>query len=131
MKILVTGDREWTDIETVYAVLSQFPAGTILIHGECRGADIICKAVGESLGFVVRGYEAEWGKLPPGVPYKAAGPIRNQHMLDVEHLPDEPIDFCFGFHNNISSSRGTKDMMKRAEKAKITTSLITSLATPS
>lgn len=129
MKILVTGDREWSDIETVAAVLSQFSAGTILIHGACEGADNVCAAVGEALGFVVRGYPAAWGKLPKGVPYKAAGPIRNQKMLDIEHRPDEPIDLCLAFHNNILNSRGTRDMMKRAEKVKIEVRLNTSTVT--
>lgn len=127
MKVLITGDRDWSDYETVVAALSQFPAGTILIHGKCRGADIICAAIGEALGFVVREYPADWVKYGP----YAAGPIRNQQMIDVENTIEEPIDVCLAFHNDILNSRGTKDMVKRAKKAKIEVREITSLVTPS
>jgi len=125
MKILVTGDREWFDIKTIVDTLEQFPSGTILIHGACRGADVTCAAVAEALGFIVKEYPAEWDRYLHG-----AGPIRNQLMITKEHRSDEPIDLCLAFHNNISQSRGTRDMMKRAEKANITTRLITSLVLP-
>lgn len=126
MKVLVTGDREWSDIKTVIDTLEQLPAGTILVHGACRGADNICAAVAEALGFVVRPYPADWDRY-----HKGAGPVRNQQMLTEEHRADEPIDLCLAFHNNIESSRGTRDMIRRAEKAKITVRLITSPAIPS
>lgn len=47
-------------------------------------------------------------------------------MLTMEHLPEEPIDLCLAFHNDIASSRGTKDMKGKAERAQILTELITS-----
>ena len=114
MKILVTGDREWDDIMTVVETLEKFPSGTIIVHGACRGADNTCAAIAEDLGFIVRPYPADWVKFP-----RAAGPIRNQQMLDEEHRDDEPIDQCIAFHNNMAASKGTKDMVKRAEKANI------------
>lgn len=125
MKVLVTGDREWDDYETIMAALSRYPTGTILINGACRGADVICGATGEALGFVVRYYPADWDRF-----LKAAGPIRNSLMLTLEHLPEEPFDVCLAFHNNIGSSRGTKDMKEKAEKAGIPTELITSSTYP-
>lgn len=121
MKVLVTGDREWDDIKTVIDVLEQLPPDTILVHGACRGADNTCAAVAEALGFTVRPYPADWDRFRRG-----AGPIRNQQMLDCEHRPDEPVDLCLAFHNNFSQSRGTRDMVSRVEKAKITWRLITS-----
>lgn len=110
-KILVTGDRDWDDITTVVEVLKRYPPETVLIHGACRGADIICAAVAEALGFVVRGYPADWDGLG-----KAAGPVRNQQMLTLENTVVEPIDVVLVFHDNIASSRGTADMVKRSEK---------------
>lgn len=121
MKVLVTGDREWDDIETIVRVLSKFPPGTILVHGACRGADNACAAVAESLGFDVRPYPANWALFPRG-----AGPIRNRQMLKSEHLPGEPIDFCAAFHNHIEDSRGTKDMLSCVVKAGIPHQLFTS-----
>lgn len=120
-KILVTGDREWDDIPRVVEELKGYRPGTILVHGACRGADIICAAVAESLGFEVRGYPADWSKHR-----RAAGVIRNQQMLDEEHRPEEPIDLCLAFHNNFANSRGTADMVKRVRKAGIAWKLNTS-----
>ena len=120
-KIVVTGDRAWDDIPRVVEELKGYRPGTILIHGACRGADVICAAVAEALGFVVRGYPADWEKHR-----KAAGPIRNQQMIDVEKTPEEPIDLCLAFHNNIENSRGTADMIKRVDKANIPMKLNTS-----
>lgn len=113
-KILVTGDRNWDDITCVVEALKGYRPGTVLIHGACRGADIICAAVAETLGFEVHSYPADWAKHP-----RAAGPIRNQQMLTEEHKPEEPIDLCLAFHNDIKNSRGTADMLKRVDKANI------------
>lgn len=125
MKVLVTGDRDWDDVETIVSELEKLPPGTIIVHGACRGADNICAAVGEALGFIVRPYPTDWDRYP-----RAAGPIRNQQMIDAEHRQDEPIDLCKAFHNNIERSRGTRDMMTRAKKAKITTTLTSSPIMP-
>jgi hypothetical protein len=120
-KIIVTGDRAWDDIPCVVEALSGYRSGTVLIHGACRGADIICAAVAETLGFVVRGYPADWAKYP-----RAAGPIRNQEMLDKEHRSDEPIDLCLAFHDDIKNSKGTADMLDRVVKSAIPWKLHTS-----
>ncbi len=114
MKVLVTGSRAWTDIETVYERLSQLPSGSIVVHGACEGADTIAHAVAEQLGFTVRPYPARWKELG-----KRAGPIRNQHMLVAEHLPHAPIELCLAFHDDLPNSRGTKDMVGRASDADI------------
>lgn len=124
-KILVTGDRDWNDIKRVVEVLEEYGPGTILIHGACRGADVICAAVGEALGFVVRDYPADWDKYKKG-----AGPVRNRQMLKEEHVSNEPFDICIAFHNDIENSKGTKDMMTCAKAAGIKTILISSKAMP-
>lgn len=124
-KVLVTGDREWSDITRVVEVLKVYRPGTILVHGACRGADVTCAAVAEALGFEVRPYPADWAQFP-----RAAGVIRNQQMLDEEHRADEPIDLCLAFHNDIARSRGTADMVARAVKAGIPHELITSHIPP-
>jgi hypothetical protein len=56
-------------------------------------------------GLSIEVYPADWKKHG-----RSAGPIRNQHMLDVGK-PNLVIAFPGG--------RGTADMMKRAEKAGI------------
>jgi hypothetical protein len=121
MKVLVTGDRRWVDVERVVEELQKLPSGTIVVHGACRGADVTCAAVAEALGFEVRPYPADWVRYP-----RAAGPIRNQQMLDAENKPGEPIDLCLAFHNDIENSSGTSDMVRRVKKADIVWLLITS-----
>jgi hypothetical protein len=121
MKVLATGDRGWDDLERVFEELQLFPLGTILIHGACRGADSACGEIAAALGFVVRPYPADWIAFP-----RAAGPIRNQQMLDVEHRSDEPIDLCLAFHNDIASSKGTADMLRQVKAAGIPWKLCTS-----
>ena len=113
-KILVTGDREWNDIPRVVEELKGYRPGTVLVHGACRGADIICAAVAEALGFEVRAYPADWTTFK-----KAAGPIRNRQMIKEEHKPEEPIDLCLAFHNHIQDSTGTADMLDCVVKSAI------------
>lgn len=121
-KILVTGDRNWVDVKTIVNVLQEYPSGTILVHGACKGVDIICAAVGEALGFMVHAYPADWDKFGRG-----AGPIRNQQMIDAEHRLDEPINVCIAFHDSIQDSNGTADMLDRTVKAEIPWMLRTSV----
>lgn len=121
MKVLVTGGQNWDDYERILRELQKFPAGTIIVHGACKGADIIAGELAKELSFVVREYPADWTTYR-----RAAGPIRNRHMLNVEHTDDEPIDLVLAFHDNIGSSRGTKDMLNVATQAGIVCRLCTS-----
>lgn len=116
MKILVTGSRSWSSqhVEIIHRELVKFPSGTILIHGACEGVDTIAGLVGHELGFIVRDYPAMWNVHG----YKA-GPIRNRYMVQVEHVEHEPINLVLGFHDCIEKSKGTKDMLNVAKKAKI------------
>ena len=120
-KLLVTGDRNWDDIPRIVEALRGYRPGTVLVHGACQGADIICAAVAETLGFEVRPYSADWDRYK-----KAAGPIRNREMLTKEHRPEEPIDLVLAFHNDIDSSSGTADMLDQVIKASIPWLLVTS-----
>lgn len=115
MKILVTGSRDWTSEELIDLVVSLLPANSIVVHGACRGADTIAGVLASKRGHEVREYPADWTSYG-----RAAGHIRNQEMLDREHRENEPIDAVFAFHEAIyTSSRGTLDMCKRAEKTAI------------
>jgi hypothetical protein len=104
MKILITGDRNWTNRLEMSKVLSKFSPGTTIVNGGCRGADKMSTEIGKELGFDVIIVEADW-RIG-----RAAGPIRNQKMLDLKP------DIVLAFHENLSESKGTKDMIKKAEK---------------
>lgn len=113
--ILVSGDRNWTNIDTVYRELSKYREYAVtLVHGGARGLDSITHNIALEFGWETKEYLAHWDKFG-----KAAGPIRNQEMLDKERP-----NFLLAFHPNIESSRGTKDMVNRATKAGIPVTIV-------
>lgn len=109
MRVIVCGDRNWHDYHAIEGVLSNFRKGTIIIHGAARGADSLADLAAKQLGFERIPFPAKWEELG-----KKAGIVRNQQMLD-EGKPDRVI----AFHDNIEKSKGTKDMIQRAQKAEI------------
>jgi hypothetical protein len=127
MRVLVCGDRNWTNAhlirERLARVVMALPEGEELfvIHGAARGADSIAGDIAQSWRvtlphgrITVLAFPANWGTYG-----KAAGVIRNQQML-VEGRPN----LVLAFHNDIESSKGTKDMVRRARKAGILTEVI-------
>lgn len=107
MKILVCGDRSWTDGKLIEKEILKHKPVTCIISGEATGADTCAKEIAHRKKFRYKGFPANWNKYG-----KAAGPIRNQQMLD-EGKPD----LVLAFHDNLEHSKGTKDMVARAEKA--------------
>ncbi len=116
MKILFSGDRHWNNYWAVYDVISKLDRDSIIIHGAARGLDTMAGMIATKLGMKVISVPAEWDKYK-----RAAGPIRNRKMLDMN--PDLVI--CF--HNDIDNSKGTKDCKEEAEKRGIETILITTI----
>lgn len=113
-RILITGSREWTDTDAIITALSnawhQFgkPDDAVLVSGACpTGADAIAEAVwGGMWSYPVERHPADWETHG-----KAAGPLRNQQMVDLG------ADVCLAFP--LPGSRGTKHCMAAAEKAGI------------
>lgn len=106
MKILVTGDREWTDKEMIAHVLGLWVSSKdTVIHGAANGADTLAGKAAKALGATVIPFPADWDKFG-----KAAGPIRNRKMLD------EKPDVVLAFHDDLKNSKGTKDCCKEARK---------------
>lgn len=105
MRALVCGGRDYTDREMIWYHLDFFgpPEITEVISGMARGADTIAAEWALRFKFPLHKFYADWERDG-----KAAGPIRNQRMLD-EGKPDLVIAFPGG--------RGTADMVRRAEKA--------------
>jgi hypothetical protein len=104
MKVLCCGDRDWTSWRVIEETLQGLGPNTIIVHGDARGADKMSGYVAKRLGFQVKAYPADWDKHG-----KAAGPIRNRLMFDSE----QP-ELVIAFHNDLNSSKGTKDMVKYA-----------------
>lgn len=85
------------------------PADIEIISGCATGADSVAIDWAVVNWCQLHEFPAEWEKYG-----KKAGYIRNQQMLD-EGKPD----IVLAFHNDLENSRGTKDMIARAQKAGI------------
>jgi hypothetical protein len=76
----------------------------MIIHGGASGADRLAGEWAASRGIPVEVHPADWQKYG-----RAAGPIRNQQMIDRK--PDMVVAFPGG--------RGTADMVRRVRMAGI------------
>lgn len=118
LRILITGSRDWSDRRAIttalfdtgmehYAALGEEPStAPVVVHGGARGADTLAEAAARFLGWRTEKWPADWNRNG-----KAAGPIRNQQMVDAG------ADICLAFP--LGESRGTRDCMRRAEQAGI------------
>jgi hypothetical protein len=112
MRVLVCGDRNWTDQDLVDSTLDTIHAETpisCIIEGEARGADKAGRSWAERRGVSFMPFPANWAKFG-----KAAGPIRNRQQFK-EGEPDLGV----AFHDDLEHSRGTKDMVGVLEAAGI------------
>lgn len=107
LRVLVCGGRDFDDRELMERVLTRIDAEhpiSVIIEGGGRGADHLAfsiASVGNRWGTST--YDADWETHG-----RAAGPMRNQRMLD-EGKPDLVVAFPGG--------RGTANMVKLALKA--------------
>jgi hypothetical protein len=110
MRVLVCGGRDyddWVDFgQQMYHHLYDGDHTNLkdhtIISGAARGADRLAIKWAILHGVDYEAYPADWEKYP-----KAAGPIRNQQMLDTG------IDLVIAF----PGGSGTADMVRRAKKA--------------
>lgn len=103
-KLIICGDRNWSNEESIRSVLNAYNDYTV-ITGGCTGADTIAHSIAKQLGMKTIVVPADWSKHG-----RAAGPIRNQAMADLKP------DIVFGFHSDISKSKGTKNMQSICKK---------------
>lgn len=110
MRVLVTGSRDWSDYETIRAALAAYDIpDAILVVGDCpTGADIIARQLWY---FRQEVFAADWKQYG-----RAAGPIRNQAMVD------SGADVCLAFIRN--GSKGATHCANAAMKAKIPTIIV-------
>ena len=117
-KILACGSRKLKDVELVAFFLQELSNDCTVIHGAALCADTIAGEVAKALGMTVRSYAARWLQFGLG-----AGNIRNQAMLDAEHVWVQPIDACLYFTGDLKlvECDGTSDMVSRCAMAGIKT----------
>lgn len=106
-KILVTGDRNWDDYATIEMTLSRFheDGSVLVITGGAHGADIMADTAAKALGYENHVEQAQWQRYG-----KAAGPVRNEVMLDMKP------DLVIAFHNDLEKSKGTRHCLQEAKK---------------
>lgn len=121
MRVLICGSRGWKDpapINALIAGLDVLAEGAgerlLIIHGDAPGADRLAGKIARRWGAEVAEEPADWNKYG-----KAAGPIRNQKMLD-----DYQPELAYAFRSD-GKSNGTDDMVAKARDAKIPTYVIT------
>lgn len=112
--ICVTGGRSYTDRAKLDQVLTDIAVDVAesndhfvhveLMHGCASGADRLADDWARKRGTPVYRFPADWAEHG-----KAAGPMRNQQMVDAK--PDEVVAFPGG--------AGTADMVRRAKAAGI------------
>ncbi len=110
MRLLVCGGRYFNDRDLLESILDglcdeEMAMPRILLHGDGIGADTLADRWAHKRCVEVWRFPAGWERHG-----KAAGPIRNQAMID-SGKPDLVIAFPGG--------RGTADMIRRARKAGI------------
>lgn len=116
MRVLICGSRDWTDRAAIeHEIFCRLQPCDIVIHGACKGADLLARDVAVYYQLRHWAFPAQWDEHG-----RAAGPIRNQQTLD-EGKPDE----VWAFHEDIARSKGTKDMVTRAGKANKPTLIFT------
>ena len=112
MRVLVTGSRDgmsaaaasWLK-ERLRGLVAEHDEVT-LIEGGAGGVDAQASEIAEALEIRQERHMALWGTYG-----KAAGPIRNQEMLD------SGVDLVLAFPG--PQSRGTRDMVRRSKSANI------------
>lgn len=106
LTVLACGGRDYGDGEKVSQVLDALNAGPRpigrLVHGAARGADNLAALWAMTRHVPAVPYQADWEKYG-----KAAGPLRNQRMLD-----NEQVDLVVAF----PGGKGTRDMVQRARR---------------
>jgi predicted Rossmann-fold nucleotide-binding protein len=106
LRVLVCGGRDYDNRAVLYADLDghhKRQPFALVITGGAKGADQLAREWAEDRGLPVMVFPANWAKHG-----KAAGPRRNQTMLDFGK-PDLVVSFAGG--------AGTYDMIRRAQAA--------------
>lgn len=111
MRVIVAGAVAWADVDAIRRELATLPTGSVVIHGDCPGADAIAGAVAADLGFAVE----PMAKTPPDFAKyrRAAWKGLNERMLA------SGAELVLVFHPDIDASKGSKHMRHLARKANV------------
>lgn len=108
--IIVSGSRDWDDPTVILDRISRYNPGTLVFHGDCRGADMLAKSAA-----------VECGLTPIPVPYfgwlgKEGGPARNRAMVEMLlALEGDGYDIAVEAFP-LPQSRGTRQLIAYARE---------------
>jgi hypothetical protein len=111
MRVIVAGAVAWADVEAIRRELVKLPASTVVIHGDCAGADAIAGQIARELGFMV---EAMAKNAADRSRYgREAWKGLNDRMLA------SGAELVLVFHPDFDASRGSKHMAELATRASV------------
>lgn len=115
VRLLVCGARTWTDwLSIIHQLKAMAPA--VVIHGRCRGVDLIAGTVAKDLGIAVAEYAVDHALDGP---WPSAGPRRNRRMFN-ESKPTHGLAFGPLVRQPGSArTTGTGDMVRVMRRAGI------------
>jgi hypothetical protein len=111
MRVIVAGAVAWADAPAIRRELSKLPAGAVVIHGDCPGADALAGQIARDLGFAVEPMaknQADRAKYK-----RAAWKGLNERMLATG------ADLLLVFHPDFDASNGSKHVAELARGAGI------------
>ena len=115
-RVLVTGSRDWDNLALLSFLIGvaigesgRPKAEVVIVHGACpTGADTMAEQTAVTSDVMTEPHPADWDRHD-----KAAGPIRNQEMVDLG------ADICLAFFKVGAGNRGTANCAASAERAGI------------
>jgi hypothetical protein len=110
--VVVTGSRDWTDVQRIRRVLAELPPRSIVIHGAQRGADTIAGDVAKELGHEVEPYPVDDWRV------ENAGPARNARMISRLRELRRAGAECYVLAFPLPQSTGTPNCMRLARRAR-------------
>lgn len=112
MRVLITGSRDWRDVQAIAKRLYELPRDAVIVHGAATGADHIAHAIANDLGLEVEPHFPDYANFEA-----SKAPLeRNRWMVELG------ADLCLAFPT--PNSRGTWHCVKLAEAAGIPVEII-------
>ena len=112
MRVLVCGSRRIERCTALLQRMTDLPPGTTIIEGGATGIDSAARLYAQALRLLIEEYKPDWKVHGSG-----AGLVRNTRMLR-EGKPELVIAVPG------SDSRGTWDMVRKAQKAGVPVEII-------